>query len=76
MALYKDLGDLTPSNDPIFQQFVYPGHEVPRSGIYRCQFCEHEIAANKGDTMTTQNHAQHPPALGAIVWRLIVATGK
>lgn len=76
MALYKNFSDITESNDPIFDVPVFPGQQVPRSGIYRCEICRHEVAANEGTTMTTQNHSQHPPGKGLIVWKLIVATER
>lgn len=51
-----------------------PGHEVPLSGIYRCQGCGSEIASNKGDPFPPQNHHQHAWLGVDIAWQLIVKT--
>lgn len=55
-----------------FDQTYVPGATTPFSGIYRCDNCGDEVASNKGNPLPPQNHKQHTPAKGAIVWRLLV----
>jgi hypothetical protein len=74
MALYKSRDFLWQFYDPAFDEIVDPGSQAPRSGIYRCEGCGHEIAANRGDSMPAQNHHRHLTYLGPIRWRLIVST--
>jgi hypothetical protein len=72
MALYKNSGYLTQSNDTGFDKLYKPGAKCPVSGIYRCEGCGDEIASNKDNPFPTQNQQQHKPSSGAIEWRLIV----
>lgn len=74
MALYKNGSYLQQSTHAAFDTFTGPGQSTPYSGIYRCEGCGHEIAANQGNPMPPQNHHQHTPAQGTIRWRMIVAT--
>ena len=74
MALYKNGAYMTQSTHSAFDTFTGPGYQTPYSGIYRCEGCGHEIAANSGNPMPPQNHHQHSSAQGTIRWRLIVAT--
>ena len=74
MALYKNGNYLQQRTHQAFDNFTGPGQSTPHSGIYRCEGCGHEIAANVGNPMPPQNHHQHTPAQGTIRWRLIVAT--
>ena len=71
MSLYKDAYRLRQSSDAIFDQLHHPGTPAPRSGIYQCVTCGHEIVSTQGHPMPPQNHHQHP-AGGPILWRLIV----
>jgi hypothetical protein len=74
MAYYRNGNFLLQSHDPAFDEITDPGYPAPRSGIYRCEGCGHEIAANRGDSMPAQNHHRHLTYLGPIRWRLIVST--
>jgi len=72
MALYKYSQFLKTSTDQAFDTLHNPGTETPHSGIYRCENCGDEIAANAGNPLPPQNHSQHDPSKGAIVWRMTV----
>jgi hypothetical protein len=72
MALYKYQNYLVNSPSEAFDSLYGPGLQVPNSGIYRCEGCGDEIAANKGDPLPPQNHHQHALSQGAIRWRMIV----
>ncbi|EGH48099.1 hypothetical protein PSYPI_39774, partial [Pseudomonas syringae pv. pisi str. 1704B] len=48
MALYKNGGLLTQSDDAAFEKEFSPGHEAPWAGIYRCKNCEDEISIAGG----------------------------
>lgn len=72
MALYKNANYLKQSDSKAFDTLLSPGTELVNSGIYRCEGCGKEIAANKGDPLPPQNHHQHTKDQGAIRWRLIV----
>lgn len=48
-----------------------PGTVAVNSGIYRCEACGDEVAANKGNPLPPQNHRQHSPGAGNIRWRLV-----
>lgn len=72
MALYKYSQYLQQSQHEAFDGSLTPGTRLNNSGIYRCEGCGDEIAANKGDPLPPQNHHQHAPSQGAIRWRLIV----
>lgn len=72
MALYKYQQVLAHSNHQAFDELHTPGTAATYSGIYRCQSCGDEIAANAGNPLPPQNHRQHNPNAGPIRWRLIV----
>ncbi len=73
MALYKDGTRLYLDTSSVFDQICSPGTPVPASGIYRCVGCGKEVAANQGNPLPTQNHAQHDPRVhGPIRWQLLV----
>jgi hypothetical protein len=72
MALYKDGRYLSQNTSTEFDAVHKPGESVPHSGIYRCEGCGKEIAANLGDPLPPQNHHQHEPGKGDIRWRMIV----
>jgi hypothetical protein len=72
MALYKNSGYLNTSTSDEFDKVYKPGDNTPHSGIYRCEGCAKEIAANEGNSLPPQNHHQHTSAQGAIRWRMIV----
>jgi len=72
MALYKYSQFLGTSNDAAFDAVNGPAATTPNSGIYRCEGCGKEIAANAGNPLPPQNHHRHSGSQGAIRWRLIV----
>jgi hypothetical protein len=57
-----------------FDDLLTPGTNTSFSGIYRCEACHHEIVSEKGKPLPSQNHAQHDPKVGKIIWRLVAAT--
>ena len=71
MALYQDPKYFTQSSHQNFSKLHAPGTVVHDSGIYRCEACGDEIAANKGQPLPPQNHHQHLLQQGKIQWRLI-----
>jgi hypothetical protein len=71
-TLYKYGHYLTQSAHAAFDQLHTPGTIAPNSGIYRCENCGDSYACNAGNPLPPQNHKQHSPASGAILWRLIV----
>jgi len=73
MAYYKYGAFLSQNNDSQFDQAFHPSTLTPLSGIYRCTVCNHEITSVAGHHLPPQNHHQHNPAQGAILWRLIIA---
>jgi hypothetical protein len=75
MANYKYQQVLAANESGAFDQVWGPSDRTPHSGVYRCETCFHEIAANKGNPLPPQNHAQHP-AGKAIIWRLVVACAE
>lgn len=72
MAQYKDPKYLSQNSHAAFDTLHQPGFESPNSGIYRCEGCGREVAANKGNPLPSQNHHQHKTDQGSIRWRLIV----
>lgn len=72
MALYKYSQVLGQTDDQAFDQIYSPGSTTPHSGIYRCEGCGDEIAANRGNPLPPQNHHQHSSNLGNVRWRLAV----
>lgn len=74
MALYQDGSELTHKVDSMFDQTYSPGSIGPHSGIYICTNCRDEAACNAGNPLPPQNHRQHSPSKGAILWRLLVKT--
>lgn len=72
MAQYKDASYLTQSRHSAFDVLSSPATIAANSGIYRCEGCGREIAANKGNPLPPQNHHQHSPGQGTIRWRMIV----
>lgn len=73
MALYKYSQFLQQSSDDAFDALHKPGQAPPASGIYRCEGCAREITHIGGTPLPPQDHHQHNPQQGAILWRLIVA---
>jgi hypothetical protein len=71
MSLYKDSGNLRQSSDGVFDQINPPGARTPRSGIYLCTGCGHEIVSTEGHPLPPQNHHQHVNST-PIRWKLIV----
>jgi len=76
MAQYKYAQYLKESPHNAFDAVLSPGNILNNSGIYRCEGCGSEIAANKGDPLPPQNHHQHSPAQGSIRWKMIVFASK
>lgn len=72
MALYKYQQALTLSTDAAFDALHSPGVPAPHPGIYRCSNCGDEIAIAGGHTLPPQNHRQHDPNKGRIMWKLTV----
>lgn len=72
MALYKYPAFFTQADDAAFDASHTPGTPAPNPGIYRCTNCGDEIAIAGGHTLPPQNHRQHNPSQGAILWRLVV----
>ncbi len=73
MALYKYQAFIEQSNNEAFDQLQEPSAAALWPGIYRCHACGHEIAIAQGHTLPPQNHHQHRPGLGRILWRLVVS---
>jgi len=71
MSLYKDASKLAQSSDPLFEQLRHPGQPTPRSGIYMCVNCGHEIVSSEGHPLPPQNHHQHND-YSPILWKLLV----
>jgi len=57
-----------------FKPVHAPGQSVPYSGIYKCTGCAREVTSNQGDPFPPQNHHQHTPSQGFILWKLLVMT--
>jgi hypothetical protein len=72
MAQYKYAQYLQQSQHVAFDEVHTPGTVAVNSGIYRCESCGDEIAANKGNPLPPQNHHQHAPTQAAIRWKLIM----
>lgn len=71
MALYKRSTDVALSTSDAFDVTHRPGINVPHSGIYRCMGCGREVASNAGTPFPPQNHHQHSPTQGNILWRIV-----
>ena len=74
MAIYGNAADIRFGNGPAFTFTYGPSDHVPLSGIYRCDACGHEVAANRGDPLPPQNRHQHSLILGPVRWRPVVVT--
>jgi hypothetical protein len=72
MAVYKYKEYLDQNNHEEFDKTHQPGDRAYNSGIYRCEGCGDEIAANKENPLPPQNHHQHSTSQGKIRWKLIV----
>jgi hypothetical protein len=72
MAQYKDPKYLSQNSHSAFDELHQPGQVADNSGIYRCEGCGREVAANKNNSLPSQNHHQHRPGEGHIRWRLVV----
>jgi hypothetical protein len=71
MALYKYEKYLQKTDHQAFDIVFEPGSKTPYSGIYRCENCGDEFASTVANPLPPENHRQHAPANGAILWRLI-----
>ena len=76
MALYQNGSELTHKVDPKFNAKHKPGSIGPYSGIYMCLACRDEVACNAGNPLPPQNHRQHKPSAGPIVWQLLIQTQR
>ena len=79
MAFYvestaKYLTKTTEPDGSVWRKLFSPASTCPASGIYRCRNCGDEVTCNKGDPLPPQNHSQHTPSSGDILWELIVMT--
>ena len=72
MAQYKFGQYLHQKDAPAYDETFHPGTIAANSGIYRCTNCGDEDACNKGNPLPPQNHRQHNPANGPILWKLLV----
>ena len=72
MALYKDQTSVQYNTDKAFDVLHTPGNSAPFAGIYKCITCGHEIGIAEGHILPSQNHAQHDPRNGQIIWKLLV----
>ena len=72
MALYKNAQILVQSNDASFDNTYEPGEHSPYSGIYRCEGCGREITHIGTTTLPPQDHHQHTPIQGSILWKMVV----
>lgn len=72
MAQYKYGQHLTHKDHVAYDTKCAPGTTAANAGIYRCAVCGDEIGIAKGHTLPPQNHHQHAPGLGPIVWQLLV----
>lgn len=59
-------------NNPIFDKQHKPGEECKHEGIYKCAGCEKEVTVAKEKKLPPQNHHQHTPQQGSILWQLFV----
>jgi hypothetical protein len=75
MAEYKYGNLLTQSNKTAYDQLWHPATNTVYSGIYRCPKCGREVTSVAGYPLPPQNHHQHTPAQGPIIWQLVVAHG-
>lgn len=72
MATYKYKNYVNQSDHAEFDNLHTPGEIAYNSGIYRCEGCGDEIAANKDNPLPPQNHHQHSTSQGKIRWKLTV----
>jgi len=70
VAYYQSGNHLTHYRADIFDKDWQPGEVSIFHGIYRCTGCGIEAAVN--ERMPHQNHHQHTPRQGLVVWRLSV----
>ncbi len=72
MAHYRYDWAVLKSDSDAFDQTHHPDTPALYAGIYRCQGCGREIAIAERHKLPPQNHHQHAPADGPILWRLTV----
>jgi hypothetical protein len=70
MAYYQSLTYLNQFAHSMFDTDWLPGQVPTYHGVYRCKGCGKNAAVN--ERIPPQNHHQHTPSQGAVVWRLIV----
>ena len=72
MALYKYSQLIDANNSDAFDAKYHPSAVATNSGIYRCTGCGREIAHTKDTQPPPQNHHQHTPSQGPILWQMAV----
>ena len=69
---YKDSSVFLKTDEALFDTVYHPGNKPNYSGMYQCVGCKHIIVHTGGETLPSQNHAQHNTTKhGAIRWKLI-----
>jgi hypothetical protein len=73
LAQFKYSQFLKQNNNEAFDALHLPAAITPYSGIYRCSVCGKEDVSVYGKPLPPQNHHQHLPGAGPILWQLIVS---
>jgi len=71
MAVYKYAAFLKQNQDGSFDQLYSPGTQTPFAGIFRCNGCGREVVSEHPKPLPPQNHHQHLPIQGPILWRMV-----
>lgn len=72
MAYAQDRAVVKQFTHEAFDKIHKPGDIVEYSGIYRCEYCTHEIVSTEDNKFPPQTHPAHPEDK-PIRWKLIVA---
>ncbi len=75
MAQYKFERFLKFSSDAMFDKALPGGTAAPKSGIYRCDGCGHEITVLQPSPLPGDDHHPHTTQQKAVRWKLIVTDG-
>ncbi|HMN41124.1 MAG TPA: hypothetical protein PKE29_09780 [Phycisphaerales bacterium] len=73
MAQYKFERYLKFSSDAVYDKALPAGTAAPKSGIYRCDGCGHEITVLEPALLPGDDHHSHTAQQKAVRWKLIVA---